>query len=66
MMKSLFVSMLVVCSLWTTAWAQERRVIGKVTSAEDGSPLPGVSVVVKGTTKGTTTDAGAFMTSRCP
>src|SRR5262249_49611751 len=38
-------------------WAQERTVSGKVTSAEDGSGLPGVNVVVKGTTRGTITDA---------
>ncbi|MFD2932824.1 SusC/RagA family TonB-linked outer membrane protein [Spirosoma flavum] len=60
MRKILCVGMLLVCTLWTTAWAQERRVIGKVTSAEDGSSLPGVSVVVKGTTKGTTTDANGI------
>lgn len=30
---------------------------GKVTSSDDGSPIPGVSIVVKGTTKGTTSDA---------
>ncbi|MFM8741966.1 MAG: carboxypeptidase-like regulatory domain-containing protein, partial [Cytophagales bacterium] len=30
---------------------------GRVTSAEDGSSLPGVNVVVKGTTNGTVTDA---------
>src|SRR5690349_543259 len=42
-------------------WAQERTVTGKVTSAEDGSGLPGVNVVVKGTTVGTVTDAnGAY------
>lgn len=29
---------------------------GKVVSAEDGSPLPGVNVVIKGTTIGTVTD----------
>lgn len=40
-----------------SAWAQERVITGKVTSAEDGSPLPGVNVVVKGTTNGTVTDA---------
>lgn len=38
------------------AWAQERTVTGSVTSAEDGSGLPGVNVVVKGTTTGTVTD----------
>jgi|APTNR8051073442_1049403.scaffolds.fasta_scaffold00001_443 TonB family protein len=30
---------------------------GQVTSAEDGSPLPGVNVIIKGTTIGTATDA---------
>lgn len=34
-------------------WAQERTVSGKVTSADDGSPLPGVNVLLKGTTNGT-------------
>ncbi len=37
--------------------AQERTVSGRVTSTEDGSPLPGVNVVIKGTTNGTVTDA---------
>jgi len=41
----------------TTAWAQERNVSGKVTSVEDGGGLPGVNVVLKGTTTGTVTDA---------
>lgn len=42
-------------------WAQERTVSGRVTSTEDGSPLPGVNVVLKGTTNGAVTDAeGAF------
>ena len=30
---------------------------GQVTSAEDGSPLPGINVILKGTTIGTATDA---------
>lgn len=42
--------------LVTSAFAQERTVTGKVTSAEDGSSLPGVNVVLKGTTTGTVTD----------
>jgi TonB-linked SusC/RagA family outer membrane protein len=37
--------------------AQQRTVAGKVTSTEDGSALPGVNVVVKGTTNGTVTDS---------
>jgi TonB-linked SusC/RagA family outer membrane protein len=40
-----------------SAWAQERVITGKVTSTEDGSALPGVNVVVKGTTNGAVTDA---------
>ncbi|HEY0743157.1 MAG TPA: SusC/RagA family TonB-linked outer membrane protein [Chryseosolibacter sp.] len=45
-------------------WAQEKTVSGRVTSAEDASPLPGVNVVLKGTTNGAVTDAeGAFSLS---
>jgi TonB-linked SusC/RagA family outer membrane protein len=40
-----------------TALAQERTVSGRVTSSEDGSPIPGVNVLLKGTTIGTATDA---------
>src|SRR6478735_7320664 len=38
------------------AWAQERVVTGRVTSKDDGSALPGVNVVLKGTSNGTVTD----------
>ena len=38
------------------AFAQTRTVTGKVTSSEDGSGVPGVTVFVKGTTVGTVTD----------
>src|SRR5690606_19903004 len=42
-------------------FGQERTVTGTVTAEEDGSPLPGVNVVVKGTTSGTVTDvAGRY------
>ncbi|QJW91548.1 TonB-dependent receptor [Spirosoma taeanense] len=44
-------------ALVSPAVAQDRRVTGKVTSADDGNPLPGVSVVAKGTSRGTQTDA---------
>ena len=37
------------------SYAQDRSVSGKVTG-DDGNPLPGVNVVVKGTTTGTVTD----------
>jgi TonB-linked SusC/RagA family outer membrane protein len=39
----------------------QRAVTGRVTSSEDGSGLPGVNVLVKGTSNGTITDAeGAY------
>jgi TonB-linked SusC/RagA family outer membrane protein len=45
------------CSLFTLGtFAQEVSLTGTVTAADDGQPLPGVSVVVKGTTNGTVTD----------
>lgn len=37
-------------------FAQEIKVSGTVTSSEDGLPLPGASILVQGTTKGTVTD----------
>ncbi|MBT1698878.1 SusC/RagA family TonB-linked outer membrane protein [Fulvivirgaceae bacterium PWU4] len=37
-------------------WAQDRTVSGRVTDGSDGSPLPGVNVVLKGTNNGTVTD----------
>ncbi|MGZ3926916.1 MAG: SusC/RagA family TonB-linked outer membrane protein [Mucilaginibacter sp.] len=44
--------------------AQNVVVTGKVTDSKDGSPLPGVSLVAKGTSAGAVTDAnGAFKLS---
>ncbi|GCC53144.1 TonB-dependent receptor [Chryseotalea sanaruensis] len=40
----------------TSAWAQEVRVSGRVTSSDDGSPLPGVNIAEKGTSNGTISD----------
>jgi TonB-linked SusC/RagA family outer membrane protein len=38
-------------------FGQERVVSGKVTSQDDGTPVPGVNVLVKGTTTGTASDS---------
>lgn len=43
--------------LGISVWAQERTITGKVTSSEDGSSIPGVTVLLKGTGRGTTTNA---------
>lgn len=54
MRKLMFVSLLMLSALIT--FAQSSRVRGKVTGKSDGLSLPGVNVVVKGTTTGTITD----------
>ena len=46
--------------------AQGRTVTGKITTAEDGSPLPGVNVVLKGTTEGTVSDVNGSFTLSVP
>lgn len=38
-------------------YAQQRTVTGTVTDGSDGNPLPGVSILVKGTSQGTASDA---------
>ncbi|MFP4846910.1 SusC/RagA family TonB-linked outer membrane protein [Winogradskyella sp. PE311] len=38
------------------SFAQEKTVTGTVTTADDGLPLPGASVIVKGTSRGEQTD----------
>ena len=49
--------MLILCLIGLqSVFAQSREVSGVVTSAEDGLSIPGVSVIIKGTTIGTTTD----------
>jgi TonB-linked SusC/RagA family outer membrane protein len=54
----MYAALLLVIISHSQLWAQDRTVTGKVTSADDGSVLPGVNVLVKGTSSGTTTDAG--------
>ncbi len=46
--------------------AQNVQITGTVTSAEDGMPIPGASVLVKGTTIGTATDIDGRYTLSVP
>ena len=46
--------------------AQTKEITGAVTSADDGSPIPGVAVSVKGTTMGTITDISGNFRLRIP
>eukprot|EP01136_Pigoraptor_vietnamica_P033687 Opistho-1_new@96795 len=60
MKKRLLLTMLLVFSV-SILFAQS-KITGKVTTSENGSELPGVSVSVKGSTRGTTTNANGVFT----
>lgn len=54
--KLFSLTMIFCLGLLSTAFAQTREVSGVVISGEDNLPLPGASVLVKGTTNGAVTD----------
>ena len=56
MVKRIIFSFLLVLGLTQFAIAQEQKVEGVITEAETGMPLPGVTVMEKGTSNGTSTD----------
>ncbi|PRY08997.1 TonB-linked SusC/RagA family outer membrane protein [Pontibacter ummariensis] len=66
MRKTILLNLVLFLALISQAWAQNRAVSGRVTEAETGQPLPGVSVVVKGTTIGTATDGDGSYTINIP
>ena len=45
---------------------QQQEVTGRVTDAETGDPLPGVNIVIEGTTRGSTTDMDGNYSIRAP
>ncbi len=65
LLRNFLLPLLAIC-LWQTAFAQTKTVSGKVTDSADGSPLVGVSVAVKGTNIGASTDANGAFTLRVP
>ena len=50
----------------STIFAQTKQITGTVRSADDGSPIPGASVVVKGSTIGTVTNANGEFSLNVP
>lgn len=52
---ALFAAIFLLFAVPDTSWAQQ-DVSGTVTDAADGQPIPGVNIVVQGTTTGTTTN----------
>lgn len=65
MKKQFYLALLLwLCTM--TAWTQN-RLTGRVTDGADGNPLPGVSVLVKGTNTGSTTDSdGKYTINSAP
>lgn len=61
-MKKLTLMLTMLCSTWLLGFSQQGRLSGKVTNDENGDPVEGISILVKGTTKGTrTTRSGDFV-----
>ncbi len=56
MIKQILLFLLIIFGTITYATAQEVTITGTVTSSEDGSAMPFLTVLIKGTTKGTQTD----------
>lgn len=52
----LLLTMFLSVAVSTLLYAQEKTITGKVTDLETGEDLPGVNILVKGTTQGTVTD----------
>lgn len=66
MKNALLLTLLCTCITCGGVFAQDRTVTGKVTSAEDGSALPGVNVVIKGSAIGTVTDVNGVYSLSIP
>ncbi|WP_341225128.1 SusC/RagA family TonB-linked outer membrane protein [uncultured Arcticibacterium sp.] len=56
-LRRLFITTVIVGFCFSAVWAQAQTVTGTITAEEDGSVIPGVNVVLKGTFKGTTSNA---------
>ena len=57
MLRRIFSMAVVIGFCISTVSAQTRTITGKITSKEDGSAIPGVNIVLKGTQKGTGSNA---------
>lgn len=65
-MKKLLQSLFILLFVASSAIAQNRTITGTVTSKDDGLPIPGVSVKVKGTNVGVSTGANGKFTLSVP
>ena len=66
MKRTLLLSLLLLLTLAGRSWAQTRQVAGRVLDKSNNEGLPGVSVIIKGTTTGTATDADGHFELNVP
>jgi len=57
-----FTIQLLLLFLSSLAYGQQRTISGTITDAADGKTIPSVSILVKGTTQGTTSDINGYYT----
>lgn len=63
-MSKFYLSLALLCLFCSAVYAQDRKIFGQVSDAKNGETLIGVTVQVKGTSRGTSTDAnGKFSLS---
>lgn len=63
-MSKFYLSLVLLCLLCSAVYAQDRKISGQVSDAKNGETLIGVTVQIKGTFRGTSTDAnGKFSLS---
>ncbi|MDB5021176.1 MAG: hypothetical protein JWQ28_2303 [Pedobacter sp.] len=66
-MKRILLFFLVLSTITlSSVYAQTRKIAGRVTSADDGQPLPGVSIKITGSKTGVQTDADGSYTLNAP
>ena len=65
-MKKLLQSLFLMLFVAVSAMAQQRTITGTVTGKDDGLPLPGVSVRIKGSSTGTSTGADGKFSIQIP
>ncbi|WP_317174935.1 TonB-dependent receptor plug domain-containing protein [Hymenobacter qilianensis] len=66
MKKILLMSMVLILTLFRQVSAQDRSISGRVTDRQTGEGLPGVTVLLKGTTNGISTNADGTFTLGVP
>src|SRR5450755_3160813 len=66
MKKLLLVSLCFLMLCFTQVFAQNRTVTGTVTAKDDGLPIPGVTVKIKGTSVGAPTDVNGKFSISAP